>query len=95
MGSARAEREAKDRQVGILATIDQRHKRFALDRSVADFEAIARKAAEDLDWKRQEVAVMEENERERLRSEANTATSRVQMRGGKDEAPLGAETGAP
>jgi circadian clock protein KaiC len=95
MGSARAEREAKDRQAGILATIDQRHKRFALDRSVADLEAIARKAAEDLDWKRREVAVMEENERARLTSEADAATSRVRLRGGKDEAPLGAATGAP
>ena len=94
MGTARAEREAMDRQAGILATIDQRHKRFALDRSVADLEAVARKAAEDLDWKRREVAVMEENERARLRSEADAATSRVRLRGGNDEAPVGAATGA-
>ncbi len=38
---------------------------------------------------------MEENERERLRSEADAATSRVRLRGGKDEAPVGAATGAP
>ena len=95
MGSARAEREAKDRQVEMLAMIDQRHKRFALDRSVADFEAVARKAAEDLDWKRRELAVMEENEKTRLRSEADTASSRVRLRGGEDEAPVGAATGAP
>jgi circadian clock protein KaiC len=95
MGSARAEREAHDRQIGILAAIDQRHKRFALDRSVADFEAVARKAAEDLDWKRQEVAVMEENERARLTSEEDAARSRVRLRGGKDDAPLGAGHGEP
>jgi len=94
MGSARAEREARDRQVGILATIDQRHKRFALDRSVADFEAVARKAAEDLVWKRREVAVLEENENARLTSEEDTATSRVRLRGGTDDAPI-ATTGAP
>jgi circadian clock protein KaiC len=95
MGSARAERESQDRQEETLASIDQRQKRFALDRSVADFEAVARKAAEDLDWKRREVAVMEENERARLVCEAHVAAARVLLRGGTDDAPSSAGEGAP
>jgi circadian clock protein KaiC len=88
MGSARAQRESQDRQDEVVATIEQRHKRFALDRSVADFEAIARKAAEDLDWKRREVAVMEENEKARLASEKDAAAARVQLRRGTDDPTL-------
>jgi circadian clock protein KaiC len=87
MGSARAERESQDRQSESLAAIDQRHKRFELDRSVADYESVARKAAEDLDWKRREVAAMEENERARLASEEHTAVARVRLRGGTDDVP--------
>jgi circadian clock protein KaiC len=93
MGSARAERESQDRQSEIRAAIDQRHKRFALDRSVADFESVARKAAEDLDWKRREVAVMEENERARLASQEDTTVARVRLRGGTDDVPDGAMAG--
>jgi circadian clock protein KaiC len=93
VGSARAERESQDRQTAILAAIDQRHKRFALDRSVADLEAVAHKAAEDLEWKRREIAVMEEDERARLESEVDTAAARVRLRGSTDDAPSGAEPG--
>jgi circadian clock protein KaiC len=93
MGSARAERESHDRQSEVLAAIDQRHKRFALDRSVADFESVARKAAEDLEWKRREVAVMEENEKERLAIEEDTAVARVRLRGGTDDVPNGTGAG--
>jgi circadian clock protein KaiC len=89
MGSARAERESQDRQNAVLAAIDQRHKRFVLDRSVADLESVARKAAEDLHWKRREVAVIEENERARLTTEEDTAVARVRLRGGSNDVPAG------
>ena len=87
MGSARAEREAQDRQAKVLAAITQRHQRFELERSVADFEAVARKAAEDLAWKRREVAVMEANERARLASETEAEAARVELRGGMEAGP--------
>jgi circadian clock protein KaiC len=93
MGSARAEREARDRRNEILSAIELRHKRFARDRSVAEFEAAARRAAEDLAWKRQEVAAMEENEVARLASEEDAAHARVRLRGGTDEVPTGAVAG--
>jgi len=85
MGSARAERESQDLKDEVLAAIDQRQKRFALDRSVTEFEAVVRKAAEDLEWKRRELAMIEENERLRLASEEDTAAARVELRGGTDD----------
>ena len=94
MGSARAERESQDLKGEILAGIEQRQKRFALDRSLADFEAVARKAAEDLDWKRREVAVMEENERARLASEEQIAEARVRLRGGTEDVSNHTKIGA-
>jgi circadian clock protein KaiC len=94
MGSARAERETQNQKDAILAGIDQRQKRFALDRSVADFEAVARKAAEDLEWKRRELAIMEENERLRLVGEENATAARLELRGGTIDPPVSRVNGA-
>jgi circadian clock protein KaiC len=85
MGSARAEREAQDRRSAVVAAADQRQRRLALDRSVAEFEAVASKAAQDLDWKQREVAAMEDHERARLEAEEETALERLRLRRGLDD----------
>jgi circadian clock protein KaiC len=85
MGSARAEREAQDRRSAVVAAADQRQRRLALDRSVAEFEAVACKAAQDLDWKQREVAAMEDHERARLQAEEETALERLRLRRGRDD----------
>jgi circadian clock protein KaiC len=87
MGTARAERESQDRRSAVVAAADQRRRRLALDRSVAEFEAVALKAAQDLDWKRRDVAAMEDHERSRLETEEETASERLRLRRGTDDMP--------
>jgi circadian clock protein KaiC len=80
MGSARLQKQARDRRESLRQELAEERRRFELEKSVADLKFIADKAVSDLDWRQREAALLEKDQKAIRESEEIDAGERLNFR---------------
>jgi circadian clock protein KaiC len=99
MGSARAQKEADDRRVEVLARLAFERQHLELERELSEARARVQVAALELDWKQREADLLDAAEQSRTEVGTRAAIERLHLRradagsapGEIADAPTGAE----
>jgi circadian clock protein KaiC len=80
MGSARQQKLASDRREQLRKEIAEARRRFELEKAIADLRLVAQKAAQEVEWKEREAALLDEGEQTLRASDLADASERLSLR---------------